>query len=314
MQETVYIDVLFMENLVMNFILLKLTGFVVNHRISNVRSLTISLIGTLFTLLLFFLPSRISSNLLVKGIVSLILIAIAFPPKKPIDFIKTTGVFYFACFLLGGTVFGIVFFTKGMRALHKISLKIMVLAVIAALFTMKLLWKTIQSRMYKEKVVAELAVTMGTYTTTFPALVDTGNELKEPISGKPVIIVEYERIRPILDEITVELLGALQCTEVPSLQGQNINTLCEKIYGMEQKDNLAPPNLFFIPFHSVGRADGLLPGLQASSVSIRADGRQYCIEKPMLAVSRQRLNGSREYYGLINPALLETGASKEAKE
>jgi stage II sporulation protein GA (sporulation sigma-E factor processing peptidase) len=53
-------------------------------------------------------------------------------------------------------------------------------------------------RMEQTRVVLEMTTDRG--GVRFPALIDTGNRLREPLSGRPVVIVEEARLQKILPE------------------------------------------------------------------------------------------------------------------
>ena len=83
------------------------------------------------------------------------------------------------------------------------------------------------------------------------ALMDTGNKLYDPIFHKPVILVDEKMVGEML-------------------------SICKKEY---------PEKLHFIPFHSVGRENGILEGLSFDCVSIKWQNKQLKFEN----VIEQRL-------------------------
>jgi len=52
-----------------------------------------------------------------------------------------------------------------------------------------------------------LCLRVGSRSASFPALVDTGNRLREPLSGLPVLIAEAPLVRDILPKTGYRTLG-----------------------------------------------------------------------------------------------------------
>ena len=98
------------------------------------------------------------------------------------------------------------------------------------------------------------------------ALLDTGNRLVEPISGKPVCIVDEE----ILAKLTLE------------------------------------NPLFFraIPFRSVGCEKGMVYGVQIPKVHIEEEGRTYTVMDVICAGIGHKLSARNEYQMIIHPEVL----------
>jgi hypothetical protein len=98
------------------------------------------------------------------------------------------------------------------------------------------------------------------------ALLDTGNRLVEPISGKPVCIVDEE----ILAKLTLE------------------------------------NPLFFraIPFRSVGCEHGMVYGVQIPKIHIEEEGKTYIITDVVCAGTGHKLSARNEYQMIIHPGIL----------
>ena len=109
------------------------------------------------------------------------------------------------------------------------------------------------------------------------ALMDSGNSLKDPYTGRPVCI---------LDEETAKKLG--------------IST--EKAVRL-------------IPYHSIGRDHGLLRAVTVSELYLRKDGQEKKIADVTVAVGPGRLSRSGGYQMILHPALLEEkkGADHDIK-
>lgn len=109
------------------------------------------------------------------------------------------------------------------------------------------------------------------------ALMDSGNSLTDPYTGQPVCILEEE---------TARKLGL----------------------SMERAVRL-------IPYHSIGKAHGLLRAVTISELYLRKDGQEKKIADVTVAVGPRHLSRSGAYQMILHPALLEEkkGADHDIK-
>ena len=105
------------------------------------------------------------------------------------------------------------------------------------------------------------------------ALMDTGNKLYDPIFHKPVILVDEKMIGEML-------------------------MICKKEY---------PEKLHFIPFHSVGRENGILEGLSFDCVSIKWQDKQLKFQNVIAASTKENLYKGKEYQVIFHCGLLQEG-------
>jgi len=97
------------------------------------------------------------------------------------------------------------------------------------------------------------------------ALMDTGNSLFEPISGKPVSLVE------------------------------------SGIWG--HLPEFSPNTYRVIPFHSVGKENGLLPGYIFDKLEIETIQSRRTIVNPIIGISNQPLSSNETYQMILHPKL-----------
>lgn len=126
-------------------------------------------------------------------------------------------------------------------------------------------------RWKEEHMKAKAVLEFGDRKLLATALMDTGNKLHDPFYHKPVILVD--------EKLVWEML--VYC-----------------------KEN-CPERLHFIPFHSVGRENGLLEGLTFDCVRIRWENKQWSFENVIAAVTKESLYKGKEYQVIFNCGLLQ---------
>lgn len=107
---TVYIDIIFLENLFMNYIILLATGIIVKAKLGIIRTLVSSIIGSIYAVLVYISTVKIYSNIFLKIILSISMIYIAFKAKNIKMFCKQIMIFYLTSFTFGGVAFALLYF------------------------------------------------------------------------------------------------------------------------------------------------------------------------------------------------------------
>ena len=102
---------------------------------------------------------------------------------------------------------------------------------------------------------------------TVLAFIDNGNGLREPISQKPVSIMEEA--------------------------------------GLPSGTNLMPEKFRIVPFHALGTDKGILNGYEADSMVIEKGMERITVENPIIAFSGVPISGNGKYQMILHPELLK---------
>lgn len=130
------------------------------------------------------------------------------------------------------------------------------------------LWLLAGMRRRRKSPFWEAELREGEYCVRVIAFMDSGNSLYDPVSARPVCIVERE----IAERLCL----------------------------------FAKPERFrMIPYHSIGKEHGLLCASVVEEMYLQKGGQRVKREKVLLAVSDRMLSGTGRYQMLLHPALLE---------
>ena len=116
---TIYIDVIFLENLFMNYIILFATGTILKITPKILRTFISSTIGGVYAILSYMNVLEIFSNIVLKIILSISMVYIAFGSKNIKQFLKQLIIFYLTSFTFGGVAFAFLYFVKPQSILMK---------------------------------------------------------------------------------------------------------------------------------------------------------------------------------------------------
>ena len=195
---TIYIDVILIENLIMNFIILYATGLVLKRKIKKVRLILASLLGAIYSLLTYISSFEIYTNIILKLVLSILMVYIAFNAPNVKQIGKDLLLFYLVSFVFGGAAFAFIYIIKPQDILMKnglflgtYPLKTVVLGAIIAFIIVIAAFKIVKSRFSTKDMYCRIKIRLNEKEIETNAMIDSGNLLKEPISNTPVIIVEH---------------------------------------------------------------------------------------------------------------------------
>ena len=104
----VYADLLFLENLIANCLILKLTGAISGFDVKALRMILSSSLGSMYAVLGVIIPiTAILSGLMTRIIVSALMILIAFKIRTIPEFLRRWAMMLLSAFLLAGCTYGL---------------------------------------------------------------------------------------------------------------------------------------------------------------------------------------------------------------
>ena len=152
--------------------------------------------------------------MLLKIILSIIIIYIAFNAQNIKQLGKDLLIFYLASFVFGGAAFALIYIVKPQDILMKnglflgtYPLKTIILGAIIAFIIIIMAFKIVKSKITKKDMFCEIEVEFSGKIIKAKAMIDTGNLLKEPITNTPVVIFEHILL---YDYIPKEILDNLE--------------------------------------------------------------------------------------------------------
>ena len=298
---TIYVDIVLLENLCMNYIILFGTAYIIKIKVRHLRILLASLIGAIYAVLAYAGIFPIYANLITKIILSICMTYIAFNPKKLKGLIKELIVFYLVSFALGGCAFALLYivrpqdiFMKNGVYIGTYPLKIALLGGITGFVITYVAIKIVKTRITKNEIIYKAIIEIENQELEINVLLDTGNMLKDPISDDAVIMIEKNRLYKIVPK---ELLDNMN----KFLGGE-----FENAESLEYKKRIR-----FIPFTSVGKQNGMLLGIKADLVKIITDVDEIINEKAIIGVYEKTFSKSGKYSGLIGLDILERSEADE---
>lgn len=301
---TIYLDVVLIENLCMNYIILFATGYLLKRRIKHIRLILSSLLGGIYSILAYMEVLEIYSNFIVKVILSIIMVYLAYQAKNIKQLSKELLFFYLTSFVFGGCAFALLYVIKPQEILMRngtyigtYPLKVAILGGIVGFTITVVAFRFAKARISKKDIYCNITIYFGTESIETTALLDTGNMLKDPITQMPVIVVEKEKLKSILPEIILNHLNHIIGGDVP-----------KQVY---EDENLQYITKFrVIPFSSIGKTNGMLLGFKADKIIVEQEEKQV-IKNVIVGIYENTLSKKGQYSALIGLELIEGSEKNE---
>ncbi len=272
----------------MNYIILLATGIISKVKKDPAKLLISSVIGSAYTVIAYIITLENGISLLLKILLSIAMVYIAFIPPNYKLLLKNLLIFYLTSFTFGGVAFFLLYFVKPQEILVRngifigtYPIKIALLGGIVGFIVITIAFKCIKSKLSKKDMLCNITLKLDSKSISTMAFVDTGNLLKDPITGMPVIIVEKDKLLALVPE---EILNKV-------LNGQ-----------LKEAEYISKFRL--IPFNSLGRENGMLLGIKIDSLEIQNNEEVISINNVIVGIYEKKLTQNNKYSALIGLELL----------
>lgn len=276
----IYIDVLFLINFIINICIIVCTGSVLRLPCRHMRVCAAAAVGALYSCLIFIGDFGALTSAAMRIAFALLIVMTAFGICKLRQLIKRSLVFFGLTVALGICTLALLYFTNmGIRLggvvkngvfYFNIPIWFMLISCAVsyiAIILLQKIFKKSAARSYARITLNHLGKTV-----ELKALVDTGNMLSDPFTGRKVLIAEAGAVSPLFDFDT------------------------EKTFN-EGFENL-PEGFRLIPFSSIGKENGLLAAFVPDKISVENAVKNNIIT----AVFTGSLSQNGDYNALIGPS------------
>ncbi len=249
----VYLDQVLLLNGLLDYLLLVACGSVTATPLRRKRILLAALVGGVYAAISLLPEFRFLGNLFWELVFAGILCIISFGTgrgllRRGVVFLLLAAAFSGIVLLLT-ELFSAPAALVGNRVYYPVSLGVLALTAGGAFGLMK--WG-LGRLSHQGGDVAEVTVRLGGRETVFTALRDTGNTLKDPISGCPVLVADGDILRRLLPEVPITEEELQQ----PAILLERLSALRPSLH----------PRL--IPYKTVGVSRGMLLAIRPEETKI----------------------------------------------
>lgn len=265
----VYIDVLLFENFIVNLFLLSVTSQTLRIRSEMKLLFTSATAGAIYVIVMLYPKLSIFTGLPFQILVAIIMVLIIIKNRKPLMIFKGTGLLVLYSMLLSGFCVFIQYKRSNINIFsfdlmsfdyRWLLLSMMVLYIIIYRFVV-----FIQDRREQVMYTYDIEIVTKKFSRIVKAFLDTGNELREPVTNLPVIIVEKS------------ILGDLDLKDSEKL---------------------------FIPYRVVNGHTGRIEGFRPEFVKIYYEDKKFELRNVVIGVCDNKLSDLDEYEALLSRGIV----------
>lgn len=267
---TVFLDVLIIENLIVNFFLLNITAATVKVKVKLRYIFGGASIGCVYFVLMFCPLGKYLVNIPVKLIIAVVMTLAVFRKKNFLFIIKSSSIFILYSMVLAGLCFFIQLRENGFMSYEIVIInftyKKLLLSIMIIYMSIERVVVYVKERKGVQKLIFNIDIMFKDSQKSLKAFLDTGNELREPVTNLPVILVEKDLLKEF---------------KIP--QGER----------------------YHIPYNVVNGYNGKLEGFKPDDVKIHKCREEIETIEVIIAFCDNKLSKIGEYNALLSRGIFE---------
>lgn len=306
----VYIDLIFLMNLIIDAALLGVTAWMRKLRIRVWRLAAAAGIGAAYVLMMFLPQLSFLYTFLTKFLFSVVMLFVAFGFGSLQTYLRNMGAFYIVNFVAAGGILGVHYLlqtsgevwngmwysaTGGASFELKIGAVFVLVVFFGVLIGFRLVQASRQKQIQLSSYLGEVTVRIGEQSVTCTGLVDTGNQLTDPLTRMPVMVMETS----LWDEYLPEGWAA-------KIRSGGADNLIMELSG----DDRFPwrERLRLVPYRGINKGSQFMIALKPDEVQVKVAGQLTSSHRVLVGFDAGKLSSEGAYQAIIHPALTEHGS------
>ncbi|MGE5371798.1 MAG: sigma-E processing peptidase SpoIIGA [Solirubrobacterales bacterium] len=286
----VYLDILFATNLVMDAAVLWASGRVAGVAVIPKRLLVASILGAVYAVGAVIPEAAGFYSLQIKLVFSGLLVLFAFEWSGFQHYLKLWAVFFLVSFAMAGAATGVQNLIQSEGAQGQ---ELMVLSLGGGLACAAGLGlygeKAMRERLIPGLLQCPVHLRFGDTVLESTGFIDTGHQLVDPLTKKPVVIAEYDLLKTCLPG------DIRQVFDENASENDIFQVLTETDWAHRIR---------LIPFTSIGRQHGLLVGVRCDEFTVRSGERWQVFPGLVVGVYRGILHPEGAFRVLLPASIL----------
>ncbi|WP_195572786.1 sigma-E processing peptidase SpoIIGA [Paenibacillus sp. 1001270B_150601_E10] len=303
----IYADLVLGLNIVLDWTLLRMTARLRGIRPERFRIAGAALIGTVYAGVLFLPTVPFLLTIGGKVLISICMLMVAFGFHQFGYFFRNLLAFYFSAFVIAGGAMGIQYLlqdaslwsvfsntaSEGVSERMKFGSALLIIGLCCAYGLYRIAWGQQKQQSQMNTFLAEVEIGIGGQVCTCKGLIDTGNSLKEPLSGAPVMITDAM----LWD-------GILPASWITAVQEGDV------LNGLQQSEDdgssaVDAGKLRIIPYRGVNASTQWMIGFKPDYIKITHDASEYRVEHAVVGLDSGRLSADQQFQAILHPDMID---------
>ncbi len=298
----IYIDLLFLINCFIDGALLLLTAWTLKQQIKMWRLALSAGLGGLYVVYWVLSPPAFLYTFVAKVLYSVFMIFIAFGKQHPRIFLRILGSFYVVSLVTGGGVIGISHllmsnselwtFLTNTRTGGLETQFFFVIGVfgISAWLYLRMFQSTKQHQT-ATRFVANVEVAVGDFHYRCRGLIDTGNQLYDPLTRTPVMVVELEPWQHVLPNRWIHHIKQMDVDRMVSQMNEDSSTWVNRVR--------------LVPYRGINGVTRFMLTIKPDQVSVTTADKQVLSSHILVGFDSGKLSSDGSYQAILHPAQME---------
>ena len=290
--------------MMMNYIILLATGLLTRSKIKALRLMMAALLGSGYAVMSYVSKIELYQTHWMKALLSMGMVYIAFLPRDAKKLMKTIISFYLTSFCFGGTAYYLLYYINPsqIRQVNGVltgsyPIKIAILGGVVGFLVLDVAFKLVKHKLDKVSIVYRVEIHYQGRHCIINTMLDTGHQLREPITGLPVVVVEKEALQELISKETVEKMLSVFHQESDEGIEDSLKLRCR-----------------LIPYSSIGKENGMLVGFKPDHINIYDEDGEQITREAMIAIYESKLSRNGTYAGLMGLELLNEITERQVRE
>ncbi|MFD0692740.1 sigma-E processing peptidase SpoIIGA [Paenibacillus sp. GCM10027628] len=304
----VYADLIFLLNFLMDAVMLIVTAKTRKLSFKWWRIAVSAFLGASYVVMMFLPVPSFLFTFSVKCIFCIGMIMTAFGFGSLQNFLRNLGAFLLVNFAVAGGMFGIhyvwasssdvmkgIVFTQSGAPVFQLQVGIIfvLLLLLPLIWWFRTVFLSTKQREELTTFLAEVTIHVDDFTATCSGLIDTGNQLYDPLTRTPVMVMEVSQWSDILPG---EWLQRIRSADVDQI-----------ISGLGTEEFVWQDRLRLVPYRGVNRNTQFMLAIKPDKVVITHNNKQIEVSKVLIGLDGGKLCSDGSYQAIIHPTLVAAG-------
>lgn len=291
---TVYADVLVSVNVLITYIFIVCTRVICKMATNKFLVAIGSFIGGFSSLIIFFDVKYQVLSFFIKLLTAAVIVAVSFLPRSIRGFIKLYSGFLTVSVIFGGVMYFLEITINPEKIMYyngtvyfDMSLAYLVGSVLV-IYGLFLIVQYFLDKKVSSENLCEVKIFFRNSAVSLLSIIDTGNNLTDGLTGRPVVVAELSAVAPLFDFSELDFLKKGNYENIPEALKKYIRMVpCGAVTG-----------------------EGILLGFIPEKIEVKTKTRVYINDYCVIAVLNKHLSEG-EYKALLNEKILQN--SREEK-
>lgn len=189
---TVYIDYLFIQSLVFDFVIITQTSAFSREKLKVCMAIMAAFLSAIYTCIVVITKLEFLNYFWCKIILSFVIVYVAFVPKTMLKYLKLVAMFYLSSILtIGATIFVSSVLCEGKYQDSISKIIVYVVSLLVTYLSTNKFWKIYKYNLNKEKLNLNVEIFLNGKKYKYLGFMDTGNTVYSYELGVPIVFAEY---------------------------------------------------------------------------------------------------------------------------